>query len=339
VLTSSSALHSFIYQSDNDFSPANGGHMRWLEPGPVAAQQSLSALTDDNADQPLGIRIIQESYSFDSPYDNFVILRCILVNDKETSVDNIRLGLMLDWDIFDFTANAGGWESADGFAWMAHNANAGFPPDLSEFRGVKLLEGDLSAVQILDDSVAAVPGFGGDGYTDREKALSVTGGTTLANQYRDSSMNLFQVMGAGPMSLSPGARDTVAFAVLGGNTFSDITNAADAAAIKYAEIQSSTDIGDDDPGEVVLPVAFSLAQNYPNPFNPSTTIAFDLPVASDCRLEIFNSLGRQVDLITGRSSAGKVTIAWDAAGLASGVYLYRVTAGDYTASRKMMLLK
>ena len=83
-----------------------------------------------------------------------------------------------------------------------------------------------------------------------------------------------------------------------------------------------------------------LSQNYPNPFNPSTTIAFDLPKSSDVTLKIFNILGEEVTiLVSNRLSAGSYSYEWDASNLASGVYLYRLQAGDYVKTRKMVLMR
>ena len=86
--------------------------------------------------------------------------------------------------------------------------------------------------------------------------------------------------------------------------------------------------------------SFKLLQNYPNPFNPSTTIQFDLPKNSEVTLNIFNILGEEVaTLISGRLSAGSYSYEWDASGLASGIYLYRLQAGKYVETRKMVLMR
>ncbi len=88
-----------------------------------------------------------------------------------------------------------------------------------------------------------------------------------------------------------------------------------------------------------VPDRFALNQNYPNPFNPTTVISFDLPKPSDYTLTIFNVLGQVVDEFSGQADAGTVEINWDASSKASGVYFYKMTAGDFTDTRKMMLLK
>ena len=89
-----------------------------------------------------------------------------------------------------------------------------------------------------------------------------------------------------------------------------------------------------------LPSIFELKQNYPNPFNPSTTIEFDLPKTSEVTLKIFNILGEEVAmLVSDRLSTGSYSYEWDASNLASGVYLYRLQAGEYVETRKMVLMR
>jgi hypothetical protein len=85
---------------------------------------------------------------------------------------------------------------------------------------------------------------------------------------------------------------------------------------------------------------FQISQNYPNPFNPSTTITYELPIESRVTLRIFDLLGREVaTLVDEQQKAGFKSVAWSATGFASGVYFYRLQAGDYTATRKLLLLK
>jgi len=88
------------------------------------------------------------------------------------------------------------------------------------------------------------------------------------------------------------------------------------------------------------PTYYSLGQNYPNPFNPTTTFEFKLPQASQVRLAVFDLSGRLIStVVDGFRNAGVHKVTFDGSGLASGIYVYRLTAADYTASGKMMLLK
>jgi hypothetical protein len=90
----------------------------------------------------------------------------------------------------------------------------------------------------------------------------------------------------------------------------------------------------------IIPKTFSLSQNAPNPFNPSTMISYQLPKTSDVEISIFNLMGQKVaTLIDKKQNAGTYQVDWDARGFASGVYYYRLEAGDYTDVMKMVLLK
>ena len=122
--------------------------------------------------------------------------------------------------------------------------------------------------------------------------------------------------------------------------------AAQAATIEGVEIALQLDdvvTSIEEPGDI-LPSAFALHQNYPNPFNIETTIKFDLPRASEVEFEIINILGQLVYNVTNRYSAGSHIIYWDGSSnlgqtVGSGVYYYRITAGDFVSSKKMILLK
>jgi hypothetical protein len=93
--------------------------------------------------------------------------------------------------------------------------------------------------------------------------------------------------------------------------------------------------------ETGLPFSYSVSQNYPNPFNPSTKINYTLPVEGNVILKIYNVLGEEVLTLINNElmSAGEHTINFNASGLPSGVYLYRLQAGDFVQVKKMMLIK
>ncbi len=89
-----------------------------------------------------------------------------------------------------------------------------------------------------------------------------------------------------------------------------------------------------------IPTTFVLDQNYPNPFNPATTIRYGLPHAAQVTLVVYNTLGQQVSsLVNEQQQAGYHEVKLENPGLASGVYFYRIQAGDFVATRKLLLLK
>lgn len=90
----------------------------------------------------------------------------------------------------------------------------------------------------------------------------------------------------------------------------------------------------------VAPTAFSIAQNSPNPFNPTTQICYQLPAASKVRLVVYDMLGREVAvLVDAEQNQGSYSVRFDARGYASGVYLYRVEAGPFVETRRMVLTR
>lgn len=89
----------------------------------------------------------------------------------------------------------------------------------------------------------------------------------------------------------------------------------------------------------LIPNEFTLEQNYPNPFNPTSTISFNLPVATEITLTIFNIAGQKLHEHTAPYDAGTHAVEWNAAEYSSGVYFYKLTAEQFSQSRKMILLK
>jgi hypothetical protein len=92
--------------------------------------------------------------------------------------------------------------------------------------------------------------------------------------------------------------------------------------------------------ETSLPIEYELSHNYPNPFNPATVISYQLPVASRASLKVYDLLGREVaSLVNDVKPAGSYSVSWNARGMPSGVYFYRLQAGIFSATKKLLLLK
>jgi hypothetical protein len=114
----------------------------------------------------------------------------------------------------------------------------------------------------------------------------------------------------------------------------------------YKVIIGTNDYASRESGGIPLqPVSFGLAQNYPNPFNPSTTIRYSLAKRSDVVLEIYNTIGQHVrTLFSGSQATGEYASVWDGTDdngghVASGVYFYRLRTGDFTAVRKLVMIR
>lgn len=115
----------------------------------------------------------------------------------------------------------------------------------------------------------------------------------------------------------------------------DLDGVEDVNLLMQLEYSSSLSIESED-----VPNQVSLSQNYPNPFNPSTTINFSLPTTQHVNLSIYNILGQKVaELINGTTASGNNSVNFDASGLSSGIYIYRLDTTEATLSGKMMLMK
>ncbi len=108
-------------------------------------------------------------------------------------------------------------------------------------------------------------------------------------------------------------------------------------AVKWAA-ERTTAVDSDD--GILLPSVYQLDQNYPNPFNPSTTIRFSLPRSGHVTLKVFNLLGAEATTLMDQElTAGRYEAHWDASGVESGVYFYQLRAGEFVATRKLVLVQ
>lgn len=139
-----------------------------------------------------------------------------------------------------------------------------------------------------------------------------------------------------PYFASPSTRQYRAVTITNNNygTFSAISD-----SIFYVSTDPIVITGVEDT-RTEVPGRFSLSQNYPNPFNPATTISFSIPSKSFVSLKVFDALGREIStLVSEELTAGKYAQQWNAAGLASGIYFYRLQAGTFVETKKLLLVR
>ena len=92
--------------------------------------------------------------------------------------------------------------------------------------------------------------------------------------------------------------------------------------------------------EVSAPIDYSLSQNYPNPFNPSTTISYSIPNDGNVTLKVYDVLGNEVaSLVDEQKQSGSFDVNFNASALSSGVYYYQIKAGEFTSTKKLVLMK
>jgi hypothetical protein len=165
------------------------------------------------------------------------------------------------------------------------------------------------------------------------------GGVSANNVARfNTQTNTWSTLGTGS---SNGVNERVsALAVVGSEVFvgGSFTSAGGVSANRVARWNSGTSRVEQ--LSPTAPKTFLLEQNYPNPFNPSTTIRYQLPVASEVKLEVYDVLGKKIaTLVNERQSAGSYQVVWNASGLSSGTYFYRLQAGTFVETKKMIMVK
>ena len=325
----SDAVRTLFFGSSSDFEPTLEGSLVSIVPSSKSAQMTLSTFNDEIAPNPLGLEIVQKTYSYDNPIDDHIMLMVyVFMNTSDSLLSNVLFSMYADWDINIYNANIVEYDSGSATGIMMDSISL-------SCRGISVLntEGLYSTYGIEFDSIK-------NGMADYRKWQYMSLDTLAL---KESMGDYSHMVTTGPFTLAPGAIDTAAFAIIAADSVSDLIDLyAPAAQVLYADFL--TDVPDDPVVDPVIPREFSLAQNYPNPFNPSTVIEFALEREQPVKLEIFNILGQKVTtLIDETLPAGKHRVLWDTVDAdnapASGIYFYRLSGADQTQTRKMILLK
>ncbi len=327
-------------QSDEDFEITEDGDLQIMTPGSISDQESIGIFTDSKADNPMHIRIIQEtSATRKPPFDDFVLFRFTIENNGTEMLDNFHFGLFLDWDMDGqhYSTNKVGYDPERRLGY-AYDTDGG----PGTYVGVSLLtDGGISYRAIYNDyRDPNNPSWAlHDGFTDEEKWESISAGI----QYNEAGpADISQVMGTGPFRIEPNTSIQIGFALLAGEDLPDLQVNTDSARVLWQRL-FATGVAQHE--QVAHPARFGLWQNYPNPFNPTTTIRYDLVATSNVELAIYNTLGQRIrTLVRKQQMAGSHSVQWngkDSAGndVPAGTYLCRLQAGDEVRIIKMVLLK
>jgi subtilisin family serine protease len=353
---------------EDDFQALPGGELSLEIPGDLSDQDGFCRFSDLRSRNPLGVEVLQRSFAYaEAAFDDFLILQYAIKNAGDNPVENAFVGLFFDWDISRRGPNDD---------QMGYDSDLSLHYQFSESDGVYLSLVPLSDSRHFTFQVDNAQWLY-DGFADQEKYQLLSGqvpkpisghaaggSQSAVTTTRDWS----QLASCGPVDLLPGEKVVVSFAVVGGTSLEELRGNIAAAEYKYACMCTGID---EEEEEENVPQAFSLGQNYPNPFNPSTTIGFELkpeyrilttpatpgedeeppqPQMQQIQnvyvsLTIYNIRGQLVKtLIDGELAPGRYEVVWDGTDrrgqkVASGVYLYRLTAGGSEAYRKMILLK
>ncbi len=173
-----------------------------------------------------------------------------------------------------------------------------------------------------------------DGYdNDTTYYEKLTSGIVDSNLVTDGNGSVI-IMGTPTINLSPGDSTVLYFAVAYGDSESAMMGSMSDAISKY---QTITDVRNEN---LSVPLNYSLSQNYPNPFNPSTRISFSIPKQELVTLKVYNLLGEEVTtIVNSQLNPGKYNVELNANKFSSGIYFYTINAGNFTSTKKMILIK
>lgn len=325
----------------------------------AAGGQRITTLYDDRkALEPLGLKVRQESFAFSDPgEDAFVVVQYVVTNTTSRSIGGLRLGLFADWDLPGSgvaPAETAGWDSARRLGFVRGTSGQ---PTLGVVWLDNVSIGQVTYRVLERDEIIASPkgnpltgrapeparapnAFAGE-FSDAEKWDALTSGQSKTSV--DEPQDLWQVIGVGPVTIAAGATDTVAVALVAGESLPALQAAAEAAREAYF----SRVLGTAPPPPPPAPEDLALLQNFPNPFRSgdSTTIRFDVP-GSGGRLDlaVYDVTGRRVTTLrSGDAVEGEQAVSWDGrdgggSPVPAGVYVIRLIVGSQERSVRALVL-
>jgi len=322
------------YDSPHDWSPIAGVIPGTATPpsGMTADQTFYAKYDDSNHSSPMGLTIIQDSWSWNYPQLlwDFVIIRYTLLNEGTEVIDNLYVGQFMDWDVGDYMANRGGVDASRNLVYMWDNSNP-----TSKYVGVSLIEPDTPQnLALIDHDLHVYP------FADLPDSIMIDflNGTLNDTAFmRDYDWSM--CVSAGPFTLSPGDTARVAFVIAGGEDLSDLqynVEIADSAywyGVKVRERDSYNS-----KAGLVLKIE-------PNPMRNYTKIVYTVPSRSKITLNVYDVSGKVIKrLVNDWKDRGLWSINWDGRDdsgkrIASGVYFLRLEGTKFNLSQRLLLLK
>lgn len=306
--------------------------------GSTQNQVGISVFNDDGAaNSKLGIKTTMMTYSFTEPNNrNYIILRTKLENTSGTDIKNLFAGYYFDFDIP--IDNPGYLDDMVDYDYDDHFGYAfdfdGSPQQT--FIGAALISHDSHGFYAInqDSTALEVSPNSSDGFQDSEKWMAISRGISKTNA---GPADISYVISGGPFDLNAGEKIDIAFTLACGENKEEIRSAIRQSRNKWPEIFTNIETEKDE-----IPGSFVLYQNYPNPFNPESVISYQLPGAEYVSLKIYDVLGNEIAVLVNEfKQAGAYNIKFSANNLklTSGVYFYRLTAGNFSQTKKMIFLK
>jgi serine protease len=305
-------------------------------PGSSADEEGTAEFNDNGSgSSKLGVDIKLHTYTYTAaPDDSFIIMNYNIINRSGSDIYNLYTGLFFDWDMVEGSGD-NDITAYDSTGELGYAYHLGGNPNT--WVGTALISSnEYGYWGILNPGGDA--GFQiYDGFTNNEKWEALSSG--IGKSYAGPG-DISEVTSGGPFNIKAGDSLNVAFAIAGGNGLTDLRTAIAAARAKYLVI-----IGDTTSNNPI-PTTYALKQNYPNPFDThtNTTIDYFIPQSEkngvNVKLIVYDALGNELTTLdSGTKMPGEHIVTFKAAKYASGVYIYRLKAGNFVQAKKMLLLK
>jgi subtilisin family serine protease len=292
--------------------------------------KSSAWLNDNNAGaSKLGIEAEISSYTFDSSSDNgYLLLNINIKNTTQKEIKNLYLGYFLDVNLSDnIFADSTAYDATGGFAYVVKEN------PVNEIVGAALLTKQQCGYTGINNNWHVGEVILADGFQDEEKWSALSSGIIKEKVYGDVSF----VLGGGPVNISPDANEIFAFVLAPASGKEELRQIIRQSKLKYYSLINAIEHDKE-----IMPDNYFLSQNFPNPFNPETTISYKLQAASQVSLKVYDILGREIATLVSeyqQAGAHKYQLSIVNCKLSSGVYFYRLSAGTFVQTKKMLLLK
>ena len=281
-----------------------------LDAGSIPAPFDAGARTVFTS--PLGFEVELSAYADeDATNQDFVVFEASVTNTSDAAIDDVYLGMFADWDIGGSSTNdLAGYDDSQSLLYVYDPTEEGSP-----YVGVAAIGGDVSGY----NTTATAP-------TDAQ----LFGSMTMVTDTSEAGAERATALGVGPFSFDAGETMTRRFAFIGGTDLADLqANAAAAQQLPVSIQEETTPQG-----------TFVLKSAYPNPAASRATIGFELPVAQNVRLAVYDVLGREVAvLVDSERQAGPQTAQFDVSSLSSGMYIYRLEAGTTRLTQTITVVR
>ena len=316
---------------DSDWSPSIS--IRGTQPGIISDYDATSYYADNGTTStaPLNLLVRQNSYAWvNAPDNKYIMMQYFIKNVGTTTYTGLYAGISADWDIPAYANNKGSVDLGRrlGYVWSTDTSGV--------WAGIQLLSHTGGFTHYALDNLAG--GGGGldisTGFTGAQKYTALSTSRNDAGTATTAGNDILEVVSSGGFTLMPGDSVEVTFALMAGDSLTDLQSSADAAQIKYdATFTGITQVSP-------IRSATALTMIYPNPASGEVKINFSVAESNSTEIAVYSATGEKVKVLLNEGLLpGKFTLTSDLSSLASGNYVVRMTSGAYSKGMTLNIVR